>query len=310
MHKAQAKITPYTAMDYRRRVCMAMNFISENLGRDLSLEEIAEVASFSRYHFHRIFRAVVGETVAGFTRRLRLEMAANRLKGSKHEDITTIALECGFSSSQNFAKAFRKCFGVTPSSYRKSKCGNNISKEENALSLQATYSPDTAFEHLNPQERRSMMKAEVREMEEYTVAYVRKMGPYCKETCEAAFGELMQWAGPKGFLGPGAVFGVYWDNPEVTSAEKCRTDACVAVPPDTVPTGQVGIQVLQGGLYAVCGFELKPDSFKDAWEEAFTWLVKSGYECADLPSYEQYHNDAEDHPEGKCIFDICIPLKR
>lgn len=310
MHKVHENILPQTAMEYRRRVCLAMNFISENLGRDLSLEEIAGSAFFSRYHFHRIFRAVVGETVAGFTRRLRLEMAANRLKGFKDEDITTIALECGFSSSQNFAKAFRKHFGMTPSSYRNSKCGNTLSKEENALSLQVTYSPDTAFEHLNLQERRSTMEAEVRELEEYTVAYVRKMGPYGKETCEAAFGELMQWAEPKGFLGSGAVLGVYWDNPEVTSADKCRTDACVAVPPGTVPTGQVGSQVIQGGPYAVCGFEINGDDFSQAWEEAFAWLVKSGYECADLPCYELYHNDAADHPEGKWIFDICIPLKR
>lgn len=309
MPKVKNKITVLTAMEYRRRVCLAMNFISRNLNRELSLEEIAGAASFSQYHFHRIFKVVVGETVAGFTRRLRLELAANRLKVPNGEDITTIALECGFSSSQNFAKAFRKHFGVTPSAFRNSKQGHIMSKRENALSLQTTYSPDTAFEQVN-NKRRVAMEAEVKDMEEYTVAYVRKMGPYGKETCEAAFTELMQWAGPNGYVGPGVVFGVYWDNPEITPAEKCRTDACVAVPPGTEPPGQVGIQVLQGGPYAVCGFEIGADGFPRAWEEAFAWLVKSGHECADLPCYERYHNDAAEHPEGKWIVDICIPLKR
>ena len=51
-----------TALEYRKRACQAMDFISRNLDRDLSLEEIAEAGSFSMFHFHRIFKAVVGET--------------------------------------------------------------------------------------------------------------------------------------------------------------------------------------------------------------------------------------------------------
>ena len=96
-----------TTVDYKRRICRAMNFISQNIEREISLEEVAESASFSAFHFHRIFSAAVGETVAVFTRRLRLESAANRLASASDLDITTIAMDCGFSSSQNFSKAFR-----------------------------------------------------------------------------------------------------------------------------------------------------------------------------------------------------------
>ena len=121
----------YNHIDYKKRICLAMNFISQNLGRDLSLDEIAERVSFSKYHFHRIFKAVVGETVAGFTRRLRLELAANHLIAKPSDDITSVAMDCGFSSSQNFAKAFHQHFGMTPTKYRKSKIGNMNSKNEN-----------------------------------------------------------------------------------------------------------------------------------------------------------------------------------
>ena len=154
------------------------------------------------------------------------------------------------------------------------------------------------------------MNEEVREMSEYNVAYVRKIGPYGKETCEEAFGELMQWAGPLGYLSSGAMLGVYWDNPDVTPSEKCRIDACISVPHGTAPEGQVGIQTIRGGPYAVCHFEIQADCFQQAWEDAFGWLVNSGYECDDKPCYELYHNNAADHPEGRWIFDICIPLKR
>ncbi len=302
-------ITQHTAQEYRRRVCLAMNYISVHLNSRLSLEEIAKAASFSMFHFHRIFKAVVGETVSEYIRRLRLETAANRLLFNHSDDISQIAYDCGFSSSQNFAKAFRQHFGITPSAYRKSKNGNNLSKDENALSLQVRYSSGIVFHNLKKQQRRTVMNAEVREMPEYSVAYVRKMGKYNKETCEQAFGELMQWAGPKGYLGKGVMLGVYWDNPEVTPAKKCRMDACISVPPGTATAGQVGVQRISGGLYAVCHFEIHGDSFQQAWEDAFIWLVDSGYECDDRPCYELYYNNAEEHPEGKWIFDICIPLK-
>lgn len=153
------------------------------------------------------------------------------------------------------------------------------------------------------------MNAEVKEMQERTVAYIRKVGPYGKETCGQAFCELFQWAGPRGFAESGEIIGVYWDNPEVTEPEKCRSDACVTVPPGTETHGAVSLQTIQGGPYAVCHFESAPEGFPKCWEDTFEWLIESGHECDEKPCLEIYHNNAEEHPEGKWIFDICVPLK-
>jgi AraC family transcriptional regulator len=299
----------HTTIDYKKRICNAMNFISRNLERDLSLEEIAKSASFSMYHFHRIFKAVVGETVAGFTRRLRLELAANYLSYQPLEDITMITMDCGFSSSQNFARVFRQNFGMTPSEYRKSKIGNINSNNGNALSLQAVYDSGTVFMNQLNFKRRDTMNAEVKEVPEFTVAYVRKVGPYTRKTCEPAFAEVMQWAGPRNYVGPGKVLAIYWDNPDVTPPEKCRFDACIIVPEGTVPGGQISIQTISGGSYAVCHFEIKLDGLHQAWEDAFKWVCDGGYKCNDNPFYELHHNNAAEHPDGKLILDICIPLQ-
>ena len=304
-----SRIKKPTAMAYRKRVCKAMNYISRNLERDLSLEEIAGAAAFSMFHFHRIFKAVTGETVAGFTRRLRLELAANRLLSQRGEDITSVAMACGFSSSQNFARAFRAHFEMTPSDYRLRKNGNINRKKENALSLRAVYDPDTAIVNLIDSERKISMNIATREMPEYHVAYVRKIGPYGAEICAQAFGELMRWAGPRGHRQSGALIGIYWDNPEVTPPAKCRMDACVSVPRGTTPEAPVDIQTISGGPHTVCHCEIPTEGFKQAWEDTFAWLVDRGYECDDKPCYEVYHNDASEHPEGKWIVDICIPLK-
>jgi AraC family transcriptional regulator len=305
----EGKMRAGTALEYRKSVCQAMNYISRNLDRELSLEEIARAAAFSMYHFHRIFKAVVGETVAGFTRRIRLEHAANRLVANEREDVTRIAMDCGFSSSQNFAKAFRQHFGMTPTAYRKRKDGNKERKQAHALSLRVEYNAGMIAVNESPNARSNAMNAEIKEMPEYTVAYVRKMGPYGKETCSQAFGELAQWAGPRGLLENGQMLGIYWDNPEVTPPEKCRVDACVTVPEGTEVEGPVSLQSISGGPYAVCHFEIKTDSFQQAWEDAFAWLVGSGHQCADKPCYELYHSDAMSDPEGKWVFDICIPVK-
>jgi AraC family transcriptional regulator len=292
-----------TAEAYARRISLAMNYISRNLERELPLEEIAREAAFSSFHFHRIFKAVTGETVSEFVRRLRLETAANKLLTARAMPITEIACACGFSSSQNLAKAFRQHFGQSPTEFRNSKLGNTDRNLEDVLAAVMAQSPPRSTTGIG-------MKAEIKQLPDYTVAFVRKLGPYGKETAGQAFAELMQWAGPKGYLATGKVIGVYWDNPEVTPPEKCRTDACISVPPGTPHDGQVGIQNIPGGPHAVCSFEIAPEDFSRAWEEAFAWFVANGHECADRPSFELYHNTPDRHPEGKFVFDICIPLKR
>jgi len=154
------------------------------------------------------------------------------------------------------------------------------------------------------------MNTEIKEMPNYNVAYVRKMGPYGKEICEQAFSELFQWAEPRGYYKSGVVLGVYWDNPDITPPEKCRVDACISVPPGTVAEGSIGIQTISGGTYAVCHFEIQLDNFQQAWEEAFAWFLTNGYELDEKPCYELYHNDASGHPEDIWIVDICLPMKR
>ncbi len=66
----------YLREEYISRINRVMDYIEVNIVQDLSLENLAEVANFSRFHFHRIFRAMVGETLHQFIQRIRLEKAA------------------------------------------------------------------------------------------------------------------------------------------------------------------------------------------------------------------------------------------
>ena len=71
-----------TQQTYRNRILRVQLFIEEHLDEELALEQLARLAHFSPYHFHRVFRAMVGETVGEHVRRLRLERAALRLSST------------------------------------------------------------------------------------------------------------------------------------------------------------------------------------------------------------------------------------
>jgi AraC family transcriptional regulator len=72
----------------------------------------------SAYHFHRVYRALMGETVQTTMRRVRLVLAADRLAGGG-ESVACIAQSAGYESPQAFARAFRSYTRSTPGEYRR-----------------------------------------------------------------------------------------------------------------------------------------------------------------------------------------------
>ena len=74
--------------------------------------------------------------------------------------------------------------------------------------------------------------------------------------------------------------------------------------------GEIGKAKIPAGKYAVAHFEITPDQYQDAWNAVYGgWLPESGYQPEDGPCYELYLNDPKEHPEGKHIVDICVPVK-
>ena len=90
----------YQREEYVSRINRVIDYIERNIDKELSLENLAKITNFSRFHFHRIFRAMVGETLNQFILRIRLEKAAARLIANPKKSITEIALDSGFSGSR------------------------------------------------------------------------------------------------------------------------------------------------------------------------------------------------------------------
>jgi AraC family transcriptional regulator len=108
----------YQREEYVSRINRVIDYIEINIDIELSLENLAKVANFSRFHFHRIFRAMVGETLNQFIQRIRIEKAAAQLIVNPKKSITEIAFDCGFSGSATFARAFKETFQMSASEWR------------------------------------------------------------------------------------------------------------------------------------------------------------------------------------------------
>jgi AraC family transcriptional regulator len=107
-------------MDYEASIQRALDYIEDHLMETLTLESLAEKACFSPYHFHRVFQAMVGDSVMEYVRKRRLTVAAERLF-YHDEKVIDIALEVGFQYQESFNRAFKKHFGMSPKQYRKAE---------------------------------------------------------------------------------------------------------------------------------------------------------------------------------------------
>lgn len=93
------------------------DYLSDNLGEPVRLEDLASLVSLSRYHFLRKFKTTFGHSPHAFLTHARMGRAHNLLKNSPQK-ITTIALECGYAQHSQFTTAFKKHFGYPPRALR------------------------------------------------------------------------------------------------------------------------------------------------------------------------------------------------
>ena len=296
--------------EYIARINRVCDYIDRHLGEEMTLGELARIAGFSEYHFHRLFAAMMGETLFAFIQRLRLERAAQQLCVHPSRKITQLALEYGFTSSAVFCRAFRKRFGCTPSAFR----GSNRSQKDSSLyQLLRNSGKESAFDggYNGSKNGRFAMKPDVtiETMQDTRIAYIRYVGPYAGDAAlfEGLFGRLGAWAGPRG-VDMSTTYIIYHDAPELTDEQKLRLDVCVPVGEGVEVSGEVCEGVIEGGTYAVGHFVLDTDEYSEAWASMYSeWLPGSGYRPADSPPFERYSGDCGEG--GRMAVDICIPVE-
>lgn len=278
--------------------------IQTHLDDALGLEELAQLANFSPYHFHRVFRGIAGEGVKEHVRRLRLERAAHRLRTTE-QSVTTLAFDAGYETHESFTRAFRARFGSSPSQFRVER-----QLRVPIAAGRVAYVPDERWDAIEiPDAEDFEMEMRIVNREPQRAAFMRHVGPY--EQCGATWQQFCGWVGMNGLFGPNAkLFGVAHDDPEVTPADKLRYDACLAVGADFEARDGVGVQEIAGGEYAMAVHEGPYEGFKDTYGALFGQFIPAqGREAGDGPCVEVYLNDPNTTKPEDLRTEIYVPLK-
>jgi AraC family transcriptional regulator len=286
-----------TIDDHRERLNRVLVFLQDNIDRPLKLKQAAGIAHFSPFHFHRIFSAHVGETLSEHIRRLRLHKAANKLYYSG-ETITQIALAAGYETPAAFTRAFRQHFGRNPTEFKKGM--------KETLPARMQFLPGG-----RPGRRTKPMKCEMRTLPEQQVLFVRKTGRYDKAAAEA-WSALMHFAYSRRLMKKDTKgIGISHDSPDITPEEKIRYDACITFTGAVKPEGEVGLQTIAGGRYAVFLHKGPYKNFSKTYNYIMAqWYPESGKKFRDLPCFEIYLNrDPRRTKPENLRTEIFVPIK-
>ena len=294
-----------TLESYQERMTRALVHIQTHLDDSLPLDELAGVACFSAFHFHRVFKGMVGESVKEHVRRLRLERAAQRLKTSE-QPVTDLAFDAGYETHESFTRAFRAMFGVSPSEFRE----NHRPLDWPAAPSDVHFAADGRLARFQgPPAGTPPLEVRIDRLEPMRVAFIRHAGPYAE--VGATWGRLMGWAWPRGLCGPQTrMLGICHDDPEITPPEKLRYDAAITIVTPIEPQGEVGVQELQGGEYAVAMHRGPYERLGETYAQVCgQWLPSCGRELRSAPALEAYLNSPQMCAPADLLTRVCVPLE-
>lgn len=276
------------ASNYEARLRRVIDYIYDHLDEDLNLNQLAEIACLSPYHWHRVYRGVYGESVISTVKRLRLHRAAGYLA---HTDwsIEEIAKKTGYNNIQSFTRIFKSEYGLPPAQYRK----------------QGSH---TQFQVCHLEENSKMYDVSFKKIPDLKLITISHQGSYME--IGKAFEQLYGYLGAKGLFTPTMrTFGIYYDDPDTVAEEQLRSRAGVTVDKDIAIEGPIEAVSIVGGDYAVLNFKGPYSDMKAAYHWFFgDWLVKSDKQAADKPVFEEYLNNPRETAPLDLLTDIYMPL--
>lgn len=274
---------------YEKRIHRVIDHIHDNPAGDLSLDALAEVAALSRFHFHRVFRAVIGETAAQAVRRIRLNRAAAAIAQSD-QPLEKIARMVGYPNPSSFARVFSDAYGMTPRAFR----------ERGEL---------RPMKQMSRPEVDPMFPVEVRMFPSLRLAALPHKGAYFE--INRAFQTLTTTMASRGlFASAGRMIAAFYDDPASVPVAALRSHAGFEIINDIHIDPPLETVRLPGGRHAVLTYKGPYAGLPVAYDQLYSnWLPASGEEPADGPTFEIYLNSPMDTAPSDLITELCLPLK-
>lgn len=273
---------------YESRLRRVSVYIHEHLDEELDMERLAEIACMSSYHWHRIYRAIHGETLAATVKRLRLHRAAGDIVRTDLP-VSEIAKRSGYPNLQSFNRIFKSVYGMPPARYRKE--GSHV-----------------IFEPSPGEKAKAMFDVTTRNIAPIELVGVAHTGSYMN--INQAFETLFRTLHARGLAKPGMrMIGVYLDDPDLVPVEKLRSIACVDAHEDLRVDTPLEHRTIDGGEYAVLRHKGPYADMHKAYQWLYAeWLPKSGRGLRDSVMFEEYLNNPREVPPTELLTDIYMPL--
>ncbi len=297
---------------YDRAVRQAVADVVAHLDDAVDLDALAHRAATSTFHFHRIFRAMAGETPLALSRRLRLERAAHQLS-TTDKPVTSIAFDAGYDSHEAFTRAFRTAFAASPTAFRR--------QARQPIELAAPngvhYRPGghTPFSPIHQEDPDMDITVDLVEQPPRRLATVTHTGPY--NQIGTAFEQLGRIAGPAGLFAPTAsgpptapeMIAIYLDDPEVVPADQLRALAGLTITDDReLPAGLQEWQ-LPGGRYAHTLHRGSYELLGDTWARLLGgWLPRRNLRIGPGSMFELYRNTPADADPADLVTELYVPI--
>jgi AraC family transcriptional regulator len=281
---------PATREDYERRLARVVAAIEADPAAEHSVESLAALAHFSPYHFHRIYRAMRGETLFETIRRARIRRAAHEL-AITGRPVLDIALGAGFESAQSFARAFKAMVSVSPTAFRRG--------------------PETFADYVcgapSPVWEEEEMKVDIVEQKPLTLHALRYEGPV--DEIPVVWRDLWRRIVERGLAAKiELAVGAAHDAPDPQGRIVYWAGVVLRAP--TPLTDGLEIKQIPGGLYGSYRLIGPYSGIGEAFPHLFgEWLPASGYEVDHRPALEIYRNNPYDTPEAELITDLLVPIR-
>jgi AraC family transcriptional regulator len=290
---------------YRHRINKVIDYLTQNLDKSISLEELASISFFSPYHFHRIFVAITGESVNNFTIRIRLEKTARLLNYSKNT-ISDIAFECGFSSPSDFSRTFKQYFGIAPSIYRRN------GEIHNSKICKELFPVNNYHCKMTKDELKNNFPVEIRKLPKRRIAYIRVTNSFKEGVVLKAYDKLIKWAKESNLFDSEQIFGMSVDDPLVTPKEKYRYEVCITIPEnfEIKSTNFIETMILPKCKYAITSvsgdFNFVAAGIKYLYTD---WLISSEFEPEHQPGLELFLDKENICNWSHFDLELCVPIK-
>ena len=220
---------------YIEKINAVQDYIENHLDEEINIRKLCKIASFSEYHFQRIFKQFTSESLYNFIKRLRLEKAIFLLRSNHKLKIQDIALSVGFSNQASFAKALKEKYGVNSSQIRKMS-DYEINRRINENRTNGKVFTSNLYYN-------KPIELTIQMIEPQKVLYTRYIGAYKgnSDLFAKLFNKLYTFADKNCLVNQETKwFVVYHDYGDLTAEEKFRLSVCMSVKNDVAYQGEFG----------------------------------------------------------------------